>query len=351
MGSGKDSVAILVGISALAQLGCLVRLVCTWVMSADANQMSSVLYANFLGCFAIGAVNAMKDYLDEKQLTPLFYGINAGFCGALTTFSTWMSEVARWLVWWPNPTMQAVGGDWWGLRTLSATSAVLVEVSVSCLGFQLGRSLLWDFHGFQPKSFNAQALPISAGKSERVIRHMSTCHYTHGEGADEFEDPDIAPKQRLSFTFVLCMCFAIPMVLALLGKSTELLFIMIFAPLGALLRYYLGVWYNGLSKRFCWGTFAANFIACFVFAALTIVNATHGCFKGHRWIAGLMKGIGFGFCGSLSTMSSFVAQLHEMDLFSAPGYFLASCCACLALITGILGGYLALGGVEQHVCA
>jgi len=352
MVSGKDNVAIILGISSMAQVGCLFRLVLVSLLSADAHQMSSVLYANFVGCFAIGAISQMKDYLDEHHMSPVFFGINAGFCGALTTFSTWIFEVARWCIWWPNPAMQAVGGDWWGQRAISAIPAVLVELGVSCLGFQLGSSLLKDFSGFSSKSWAAGSqLPIdSTGGSARSLRHMTTCKYMHGQEADDVQEEAVQLKQRVGFTAVLCLCLTLP--LLQISADTSLLFIMIFAPPGALLRYYLGVWLNSprMSKDFRWGTFAANILACVLFASITILNDSHGCFKGHLWTAGVLKGIGFGFCGSLSTMSTLVAQLYEIPLLKTPPYFLVSCFSCLAVYVVFLGSYLALGGVD-FVCA
>mmetsp|Transcript_89805 Transcript_89805/g.159714 ORF Transcript_89805/g.159714 Transcript_89805/m.159714 type:complete len:352 (-) Transcript_89805:186-1241(-) len=351
MGNFKDNAAVILGISSMAQVGCFCRLCLVSLMSADAHQMSSVLYANFLGCFAIGAITAMKDYLEEHHMGPTFYGINAGFCGALTTFSTWIFEVARWCIWWPNPAMQAVGGDWWGQRAVSAISAVLVELGVSCLGFQLGSSLLKDFSGFTSKAWNPRSqLPLNSGSARPdYSRQMTTCEYMHGEGVEEFEgEQDLKTKQRIGFASLLCLCLALP--LLRIGTDSSLFFIMIFAPLGALVRYYLGLRYNSLSKAFRWGTFAANFLACSIFACITILNDVHGCFIGQAWTAGILKGIGFGFCGSLSTMSSLVAQLYEMELLKTPLYFFGSCLGCLSVYIVILGSYLALGGVVD-VCA
>ena len=64
---------------------------------------------------------------------------------------------------------------------------------------------------------------------------MTSCQYTHGDGADALEDLDTAPKQRLVFASILCVCVALPLTLALLGKDPSFLFITILGPLGALL--------------------------------------------------------------------------------------------------------------------
>eukprot|EP00127_Corallochytrium_limacisporum_P004024 Clim_evm73s156 gene=Clim_evmTU73s156 len=87
-----------------------------------------------------------------------------------------------------------------------------------------------------------------------------------------------------------------------------------FAPPGALLRWQLAR-FNNRSENFKWGTFAANILAVIVITAAQIINAEQleddvpsGAAK-----RDVVLGIIGGFCGSLSTISSFVHELHIME--------------------------------------
>jgi CrcB protein len=69
------------------------------------------------------------------------------------------------------------------------------------------------------------------------------------------------------------------------------------AAAGAPLRYLAGIWWDG---RLHWGTLAVNLAGSFVLGVL--VGAA---VEGH-WLALL----GTGFCGGLTTYSSFMVQTH-----------------------------------------
>lgn len=50
----------------------------------------SYLLPNFLGCFIMSFCIVNTKYLSDTSL-PLFKGLSTGFCGSITTFSTWMN--------------------------------------------------------------------------------------------------------------------------------------------------------------------------------------------------------------------------------------------------------------------
>ncbi len=78
------------------------------------------------------------------------------------------------------------------------------------------------------------------------------------------------------------------------------------AALGALLRWGLALWLNPLFAAFAFGTLVANYLGCFI---IGIVTALIWQFPqiSHEWRLFLITG----FLGSLTTFSSFTAEVVE----------------------------------------
>ena len=91
-----------------------------------------------------------------------------------------------------------------------------------------------------------------------------------------------------------------------------MLFALVLAPPGTLLRFFLGRALNPLSSRLpISGTLLANLLATALLSTTTLL--TH---LGPRRNVGqcqALRAVGDGFCGSLSTVSTFVAELEALS--------------------------------------
>uniref|UniRef100_A0A7S4UXZ4 Fluoride ion transporter CrcB n=1 Tax=Alexandrium monilatum TaxID=311494 RepID=A0A7S4UXZ4_9DINO len=376
----QDLLALALGIAAFAQLGTLLRLELSGALAGyNATNLSSAMWANFVGCFVIGLFNGLKPVFDERGLAPLFSATTAGFCGALTTFSTWQGEVARWLVLWPSPSVSRAFAERNAFgRVLSAASALLTELGISCLAFQVGRGVAHlmvdpppppasedaiDEEESQPLMVaRGQPAPAGYGLSAPPLGHVhSAMLAVLGRRAFARWDDAVRVPARvgqgpgrsqwvfsLAFLGLLVSVTALVTALNLSLGGQLLFFVVIWAPPGALLRYLLGVWLNARPPGA--GTYLANILACAVTGALMAGGAAAGCYAGSPWKQNLVKGISVGFCGSLSTTSTFVAHLHEFAFGEALIYFLISVVSAQGVLCAILGGYLGSSGAS-HVCA
>ena len=120
-----------------------------------------------------------------------------------------------------------------------------------------------------------------------------------------------------------------------------------FAPLGCLGRFYLSTWLNGTLESFPVGTFTANFAGSVVLGAAW--DLQHGPVGG---VAGcqVWQGMMDGFCGCLTTVSTFVNELAGLSRKHAYIYGLTSILAAIAVLMAIMGGLRWSVGYSQPKC-
>ncbi|KAL1520994.1 hypothetical protein AB1Y20_022551 [Prymnesium parvum] len=123
------------------------------------------------------------------------------------------------------------------------------------------------------------------------------------------------------------------------NPSPAPVFALLFAPFGAWSRWRLGL-YNGRFPTFPIGTFAANMIACALDALISGVGATHSISL-KPWPDMVLDQFAFGFCGCLSTVSTFIAEVADkLQPVSIPGkgnHFFSS--GVFYAIASLCGGF------------
>lgn len=133
---------------------------------------------------------------------------------------------------------------------------------------------------------------------------------------------------------------------------------------GAMLRYFIDVTITGWQQRrhsgssikqfFPWGIFWANTIACFILALTLGYGARHDVGMALQSVFGLageasapdrqitvgLIAISFGFCGSLSTMSTFI--LSVISLMRSGARLMALSYLTASFTAGLLAACLGL---------
>jgi fluoride exporter len=93
-----------------------------------------------------------------------------------------------------------------------------------------------------------------------------------------------------------------------------IMFALLWAPPGALLRWKLGSSWNGsLAADWSWfpfGTWAANILGSMI--SITAIAIEYISPGGGFWIVGTLRSVKVGFAGSLTTVSTFVAEIQGM---------------------------------------
>lgn len=127
-----------------------------------------------------------------------------------------------------------------------------------------------------------------------------------------YYEPKVVPRgfsvRHLSKKDYLVILFGIACWLGVLfaaifsHNQRELAFACLFAPAGALLRWYLS-FFNGRIPKFPIGTYTANIFGTIVIAALAIAEASPNM---SMIACDVVVGLADGFCGCLTTISTFM---------------------------------------------
>lgn len=130
-------------------------------------------------------------------------------------------------------------------------------------------------------------------------------------------------------------------------------FAIVFAPMGTIVRYWLSVQLNRCIKSFPIGTFSANMLGTALLAMAYDLQHTNlqgnivgGSLIGCQVLAGITEG----FCGCLTTVSTWVAELKSLRKRHAYLYGVTSIAIGFSLMIVIVGALQWTSGLRVPVC-
>ncbi|ETN41854.1 uncharacterized protein HMPREF1541_03793 [Cyphellophora europaea CBS 101466] len=298
---------------------------------------SRVLWANLGGSFVIGFLTEDRRLFQEewgtpnpgaghaahvkvKKSIPLYIGLATGFCGCFTSFSSFMRDAFLALtnaLESPNPTTPyqvdpTVHSRNGGFSFLALLAVLVVEPAVSIGALKAGAHFALLLQPVTPV--------ISHRLSRKLLEPVATV---------------------LAFG---CWLGAIFLTIWPPGNKTHwryrATFPLVFSPPGCLLRYYLSKHLNGRIPAFPLGTFVANILGTIVLGmAWDLQHATGiGAVPGATAVGcSALQGLMEGFCGCLTTVSTWVLELDSLRRRHAWIYGLASTAVGLASMIIIMG--------------
>ncbi|KAM4055727.1 crcB-like protein, camphor resistance (CrcB) domain-containing protein [Hirsutella rhossiliensis] len=316
-------------------LGTLARLGLTALTHyLDSPVIFDSVWANFGGSLVIGflaedrnlfrhegAVDDRKAHLALKKTVPLYIGLATGFCGSFTSFSSFIRDaflaLSHDLV---APGHASTAGSRGGGQSFMALLAVVVTtVSLSLSGLFLGAHLACAAERLTP------SLPRAV--SRKVLDPLSL---VLGWG-----------------------CWLGAVLLSIFPPHDDwrgrAVFALVLAPLGCLLRFSLAVHLNGRRAAFPLGTFAANVAGSAVLAGawdLAHSPAAAGAVVGCQ----VLQGVEDGFCGCLTTVSTWVTELSGLGRRDAYVYGSVSVVVSFALVVAVMGGLRWTEGFSPLTC-
>jgi CrcB protein len=270
-----------------------------------------------------------------KKTIPLYIGLATGFCGSFTSFSSFIRDV-----------FLALSND------LKAPVYHLAEANASPTSTA-------------PRNGGYSVMAICA----TIIVTISTCYAALKVGAHfALLVQRILPSLPFKFT----RRFVDPLVVFLgwgfwAGVAfmaifppqdewrSQALFACVFAPFGCLARYYVSLYLNPILPSFPLGTFAVNIFGTAVLGMsydlqrvpLRFSGMTGGTLLGCQ----VLQGIEDGFCGALTTVSTWIVELDTLKKKrNRYVYGAASVLGGLALLVVIMGSVRWTVGWQSVIC-
>ncbi|KAL4252569.1 fluoride channel Fluc/FEX family protein [Abortiporus biennis] len=301
--------------------GVLARLGIQALVGYDEKSIFPLAWVQSMGCLCMGFALGIKEPLGQFY-GPLYTALTTGFCGSLTTFSGWQFDIFQS---WLNPTH--ANRDW--LRdVIDGLSKSLFTLALSLSSVSFGAHLA--------------SLLLRSSKS-RSIRLFSTVLPSN--------PPSKIIRYSLSIIALLSYLATIPIYFKLSPsfrhQATSSL---LFSYPGTLSRYLLSINLNPLLKAFPLGTFTAN--SC----GTALLGIFHVCLglgivQVSSNACDVLQGLADGYCGCLTTVSTFAAEVDALEDWKAWRYVILSWVTAQLLLLVILGtAYWGSGVSEQTTC-
>lgn len=278
------------------------------VQKAKRDEESSGGYSSSGKPGTVDLVAAKRAHLAVKKTIPLYIGLATGFCGSFTSFSSFIRDIflalSNDLVQPGASTTTPRNG---GYSFMAALAVVIITVTASLSGLFVGAHLA------------IATTPIIPSLPYRFTRR--------------FIDP-IAVVLAWGSWVGAALLTALPPHNSWRGQAT---FSLLLAPVGTLVRFYVSLWLNGrrIAASFPLGTFVVNILGTAVLGmAWDLQRVPVGGVLGCQ----ALQGVEDGFCGCLTTVSTWVAELAALRRRHAWTYGVASVGAGLAVMVAVMGG-------------
>lgn len=294
--SPSEHIVYFCSLAVASYAGVFTRIYLTELVNWDGVPLFPSLYPQLVGTAIMGLVTSHKLLLASSFVYP---AIATGLCGSITTFSSWNSEAVSSLL----QSEEIVPNN--GVRVLGWITTLLLGLGMSSGALTLGRHLAtlspWADSKQQDHKMKLSDFPTNGRLVEGVV---FVCMWV----------------------FITVLVVALPYVF---GRQ-ELVFSGVLATLGTYLRWHLSP-LNSTFQSFKLGTFIANVAGAWLLGGVVYAQ---GLFVEEALLQDILTGVAVGFCGCLTTVSTFAVELSSLPL--KPSYLYAISSIILAQLGMIL---------------
>ncbi len=295
-GSLFEHIVYFCSLAVASYVGVFSRIYLMELVNWDGVPLFPSLYPQVVGTAIMGFVTSHRVVLTHSFL---YQAIATGLCGSITTFSSWNSEAVSSLL----QSGQEPPNN--GTRIVGWATTLLLGLGMSNAALTLGQHVATLSPWADSKQHNKKLHVAEPSSKWRVI-----------EGC-----------------VLVCMWVALTVLIIalpyMLGRR-DLMFCGLLAALGTYLRWHFSP-LNAAFHNFKLGTFLVNVAGAWLLGCVLCAQQlnTQGAL-----IQDLLVGVAAGFCGCVTTVSTFAVELSSLPL--KPSYLYALTSIALAQVGMIL---------------
>ncbi|KAF9970364.1 hypothetical protein BGZ65_011190, partial [Modicella reniformis] len=326
-------------------LGLLIRLGSVWIETFPGQQVFALAWPQFIGCVLMGLFVSTRSWMEQGFVIAgrtskgywigsfVYVALTSGLCGSITTFSSWSLGMTVELL---NPyefsrhLLQNI---------LSTLSELVVTLALSMTGLQLGTHF-------------GEAIMSLVRTQETSTSSTEATHHLPPQDAQSIvtanPNPALPPPHWTALDITLIVTCAIvwmSMIVAMIfipetSRSSwrHVILATCFAPPGAILRWYLSR-FNSRIKFFPVGTFAANLGGSLILAGVVCLQHTPVADQ-NPLVCQVLSGLQDGFCGCLTTVSTFALELRTLPRRASYCYGVISVAVAQLGMLIVLGAFI-----------
>lgn len=284
-----EHVAYFCSLSVFAYVGVLTRVYLTQLSAWNGLPLFPAFYPEVVGTAIMGIVISHKKLL-EKNYKALYQGLATGLCGSITTFSSWNDNASVVLIQYNRESPDNA------TRFIGWITIIVLGLSGSVAALRFGEHL-GSISPWSDQRSGERVYPTP----QRLFRIIETLIFV------------------ILWLLTTVTVVAIPL---FIYQRYDFMFSFILASLGTYTRWHLAPWNNAL-HHFKLGTFIANISGTFILGIASVLEDHYDKNMG-RIVEGLIFGVMTGFCGCLSTVSTFIVELTSLSRAHSYVYGLVS---------------------------
>lgn len=293
-----------------------------------------------------GAIEVRKSHNAVKKTIPLYIGLTTGFCGSFTSFSSFIRDVFLQLANQP-PAIPLRSGSVsasprnGGYNFMAVLAVIIFTVCLCLSGLKGGAHLGIVLEKFIP------SLPKFL---TRKIFDRCAVIFAWALWIGAISMAIWPPDRPLGLATPSSTSWA---------QETwrgRVLFSLVFAPLGCVLRFYASIRLNGLISSFPLGTFIVNIAGTAILGICwdlqhSPLGVAGGSVGGGLVGCQVLQGVQDGFCGCLTTISTWALEMMGLERNHAYIYGGVSMSVGLAFLVVTMGSLLWSSGISAAACS
>eukprot|EP01041_Mallomonas_annulata_P000870 gene870-1694_t len=250
--------------------------------------------------FTTSHKNVLHDATNCRFNRILYITITSGLCGSITTFSTWQMECNKsFLLQWDVSSTNAFS-SYNGGRMLEWLVSLWIGVALPLMALHLGQHLatLSPYSNVANRSNTVNVRPLGQDISFQTLERL------------------------LILAAVVSNVLVIVIPVVIFPSLVHITYTAILGAAGAYVRFLLSR-LNPWNKEFPLGTFVANISGTWILAAVTSLSKFHVEYNDIH-VQSLLYGLSTGFCGCLTTISTFVNEIDALPILPSYRYGIVS---------------------------